>query len=159
MSDEEPQSIREMAENDAQEGAGELFPIGSLEGDETSLATLVKPTHTHEVTVSMGTAEVPSPRGGLLSPDSEHLLLVTCEHAGYTEVPKREGDRVSGKTVIGWKTRQTLRPIYVERVKGEAGAIEASFADLLKADETAAMALLDRMRARAEKSLGVTTAG
>lgn len=155
MSDE-PQSIREMAEKDTAEAETELFPIGSLEGDETSLATLVKPTHTHEVTVSMGTAEVPSPRGGLLSPEREHLLLVTCEHAGYTEVPKREGDRVSGKTVIGWKTRQTLRPIYVERVNGEGGAIEAAFADLLRADEGAAMQALDRMKTRAEKALGVT---
>lgn len=150
------QSIRDMAEKDAAEAAEELFPLGSLEGDETSLATLVKPNHSHEVTVSMGTAEVPSPRGGLLSPDKEHLLLVTCEHAGYTEVPKREGDRHTGKQLVGWKTRQTLRPIYVERVNGEGGAIEAAFADLLRADEAGAMQALDRMKSRAEKALGVT---
>jgi hypothetical protein len=104
----------------------------------------------------MGTAEVPSPSGGLLSANKEHLLLVTCEHAGYTEVPKREGDRVNGKVVVGWKTRQTLRPIYVERVNGKAGAIEAAFVDLLKADESGAAALLDRMTKRAEQTLGAT---
>jgi hypothetical protein len=156
MSDD-PQSIREMAEKDAEEAAEELFPIGALEGDETTLGSLVKPGQTNEVTVSMMTAEVPSPRGGLLSPDRDHLLLVTTEHAGYTEIPKREGDRVNGKTVVGWKTRQNLRPVYVERVNGEAGAIEAAFTDLLRANEQDAMALLDRMRARAETALGVTT--
>lgn len=156
MADEDgSKSIREMAEADAEAAdAAELFPLGSLEGDETTLASLVQPGESNEVTVSMGTAEVPSPSGGLLSPHKEHLLLVTCEHAGYTEVPKREGDRVNGKRVVGWKTRQTLRPIYVERVQGEAGAIEAAFADLLRADETAAAALLDRMRDRADKALG-----
>lgn len=154
MSDE-GQSIREMAQAD-QEAEPEMFPNGSLEGDNTTLGQLVKPGQANEVTVSMGTAEVPSPTGGLLSPHKEHMLLVTCEHAGYTEVPKREGDRVSGKTVVGWKTRQTLRPIYVERVKGEAGAIEAAFTDLLKADEGKAAALLDRLTKRAEQALGAT---
>ena len=155
MADEDGgQTIREMAEADAQQqDAAEMFPAGSLEGDETTLATLIKPGQPNEVTVSMGTAEVPSPRGGLLNPDREHLLLVTTEHAGYTEVPKREGDRVTGKTVVGWKTRQNLRPIYVEQVKGEAGAIEAAFADLLMSDASAAGALLDRMQARAEKAM------
>lgn len=154
MADEGSQSIREMAEADSGAAdAAELFPLGSLEGDETTLGGLVQPGQPVEVTVSMGTAEVPSPRGGLLSPHKEHLLLVTCEHAGYTEVPKREGDRVNGKTVVGWKTRQSLRPIYVERVAGEAGTIEAAFVDLLKADEQQAAALLDRMRERADRAL------
>jgi len=155
MADDESKSIREMAEADADAADdAELFPLGSLEGDETTLAQLIKPGHTVEVTVSMGTAEVPSPRGGLLDPANEGMVLVTFEVAGYTPVPVRRGDRVSGKEITGWKLRQNLRPIHVERVQGEAGAIEAAFADLLRADEAAASSLLDRMRDRADKALG-----
>jgi hypothetical protein len=150
---DEPQSIREMAEQDTPES--ELFPLGSLEGDDTTLGQIIKPSHTVEITVSMGTAEVPSPSGGLLNPNDEGLLLVTYEHAGYTPVPVRKGDRVAGKEITGWKIRQNLRPIHVERVHGEAGAIEAAFVDLLRENDEAAGALLDRMKRRAEQALGV----
>lgn len=156
MPDDEPQSIREMAENDAESGAGELFPLGSLEGDDAKLETMIRPGEkvTHSVTMN-GTSKVPL-TGGLLDIRKEHMLLVTCEVAHPIAVPDREGDRVAGKTIVGWDIKQKLTPIYVERVKGEAGAIEAAFADLLKGDDRAAMALLDRMKVRAEQALGVT---
>jgi hypothetical protein len=157
MTDEDGnQSIREMAEADgAAADATELFPMGSLDGDEGSLDTMIQPGESVQYTVSMNaTSEVPAPRGGMLDIRKEHLLLVTCEVAHPIPVPVREGDRATGKTITGWKIRQQLRPIYVERVKGEAGAIEAAFADLLRADEDGAAALLDRMRARMESALG-----
>jgi hypothetical protein len=156
MPEDAPQSIREMAEAETQQAAGELFPLGSLEGDEATLGQLIQPNHETHVTVSMGTAEVPMPRGGLLAPDKEHTLLVTCEVSGFEPVPQRDGDRVQGKTIVGWKVREKLRVIYVERVKGEEGSIEAQFADLLRADEQRGAALLDRLKGRVEQALGVS---
>lgn len=157
MPDDESQTLREMAEGEsAAAEAVELFPLGSLEGDDAKLETMIRPGErvTHSVTMN-GTSKVPL-TGGLLDIRKEHMLLVTCEVAHPIAVPDREGDRLAGKRIVGWDIKQKLTPIYVERVKGEAGAIEASFAELLKADEQGAMAVLDRMRARAEQALGVT---
>lgn len=148
------QSIREMADADANDPDEELFPLGSLEGDETTLKQLVKANHHQTVTVSMGSAEVPVTGGGLLDVNAEHMLLVTVEPRKIEVVPEREGDRVDGKTIVGYKLRQHLTPLHVERVRGEAGAIEAAFTDLLGADEGQAAALLDRMKARTDTALG-----
>lgn len=146
-------TIREMSEEDA--GDEELFPLGSLDGDEATLGQLIKKNHTVEITASMGTAEVPM-RGGLLDPNENHMLLVKIEPGKIDTVPQRDGDPVNGKTITGWKLRQNLRPTYVERLRPDVAAMEASFAALLLADETAAASLLDRMQDRAEKQLGVT---
>jgi len=155
---EDAQSIREMAEGEAADAAAEMFPLGTLEGDDVQLGNLVKGDHTFKITVSMnGTSEIHSPGDtGLFDPSKEHMLLVTVEEASLELVPDREGDRVQGKSIIGWKGRQKLRPIYCEKVKGEAGVIESQFAALLAANEGEAAALLDRLRARAERALGVT---
>lgn len=139
------------------EPQGEMFPLGSIEGDAKTLKTLVKPGQKTEQTVSLMSAEVPISGGGLLDPEREGMLLVTYEPAGYTEVPVREGDRASGKRVKGWKFRTQLRPIYVERVEGEAGVLEANFAALAEGDARAAGALLDRMRARLTDALDGAT--
>lgn len=156
MSDEEPKSIREMAEADTQEAAAtQLFPLGSIEGDDGTLQSMIQPGEkvTHSVTMN-GTSKVEM-TGGLLDIRKEHTLLVTCEVAYPIPVPDREGDRLAGKRIVGWDIKQKLIPIYVERVKGEEGAIEASFADLLRADENRAAVLLDRLKARVENALGV----
>lgn len=154
MPDDAPQSIREMAEGDAVNQEGELFPIGSLQGDETTLGTLIRSNHKTELTVSMGTAEVPVRGGGMLDVNREHLLLVTVEPRKIETVPQREGDRLEGKEIVGFKIRQTVTPIYVERVQGEGGALVAAFADLLRADESAALAALEGMKDRAGRALG-----
>lgn len=155
--DDDARSIREMADADAeQQTKAELFPIGSLDGDETTLGQLIRGNHSVEVTVSMGSAEVPVRGGGLLDVNREHLLLVTVEPRKIEVVPKREGDRVEGKEIVGYKLRQGATPIFVERVHGEAGAIEAAFIDLLREDETAAAALLERVTRRTEQALGAT---
>lgn len=153
------QSIREMAEGDASEAeAAELFPMGTLDGDDVTLETLVKGNQAFQLTVSMnGTSEIHSPAGsGLFDPSKEHMLLVTCEQASLELVPDREGERVQGKRIVAWKGRQKLRPIYCERVDGQAGIIEAQFAELLKADEGAAAALAERINARVSNALGVS---
>jgi hypothetical protein len=157
MSDDEPQSIREMAEGEAaQQEAAELFPIGSLEGDEATLQAMIQAGDkvTYSVTMN-GTSKVPM-SGGMLDIRKEHTLLVTCEVAFPVPVPDREGDRMTGKRIVGWDVKQKLVPIYVERVKGEEGVIEAQFADLLRADEGRAAALLDRLKGRVESALGVS---
>jgi hypothetical protein len=145
-------SIEGRAANGEGDDAPELFPLGSLEGDGVTLKTIVKPSEKVETTVAMMSAEVPS-SGGLLDPRREGMLLVTYELAQAPLVPKREGDRARGKQIVGWKIRQQVRPIFVEQVSGEAGALEANFAALLAEDPAKAGALLDRMRERAEAAL------
>lgn len=150
-------SISERAANgegaEPDEEQPELFPQGSIEGDAKTLKTLIKAGLPVEQTVAMGSAEVPISSGGLIDPEKEGMLLVTYEAAGYKPVPVREGERHEGKRVKGWKIRTYLRPIHVERVNGEAGAIEANFAALLDADEAEAGALLDRLSARTSSKL------
>lgn len=149
------QSIREMAEAQAKTGdgddPGELFPIGTLPGDDLTLRELIKPHHKVEVTASLMAAEVPM-TGGLVDPEREGMALVTYELAKPLLIPQREGDR-DDKKLVGWKVRQQLRPVYVEGVRGEAGVIEAQFAALLKADQQQAAALADRIRARLQDAL------
>lgn len=152
--DEDGPERRTMADMAGDDGfTEELFPLGSIEGDSKTLKNLVKPGQKVEQTVSLMSAEVPISGGGLLDPEREGLLLVTYEAAGYTQVPVREGDRTVGKTVKSWKYRTQLRPIYVERVEGNAGDIEANFVLLSDADEAEAGALLDRLQARLREKL------
>lgn len=158
MSDE-PQTIREMAEADAEQTeATELFRMGTLDGDGITLADLIKPGEPVRYTVSMnGTSEIEAPKGGMLDMRKEHLLLVTCEVAHPTPVPQRTGDRATGKTIESWKVRQKLTPVYVERVQGEEGAILAGFIDLLHGDAHRAAALFDQMKDRLQTALSATT--
>ena len=149
-------SIAQRAERgegtEPEEEAPELFPLGTLEGDSKSLKTLIKPGLPVKTTVSMRKAEVPS-SGGLLDPEREGMVLVTYALDGVQVVPTREGE-TGNRRIVGWKTRQVIRPIYVERVDGEAGTIEAAFAGLLKADPQSAGALLDRLRDRMSDHVG-----
>lgn len=104
----------------------ELFPVGSLEGDpKMTLGKLIKPHHKVEYTVSLMAAEVPL-RGGLLDPDATGAVMITYEVANLTPVPIRE-DRGGVKKLVGWKIRQSLRPIYVEPIEAtKAGDAAAS---------------------------------
>lgn len=151
--DENPQSIREMAEAEAAKGEqAEMFPRGSIVGDSNlGPRDLFQPNHRIELTASLMSAEVPM-TGGLLSPTEEGLLLVTYELEKPIPVPIREGDR-GAKELVGWKIRQQLRPVYVEGVKGEEGVILSKFAALLQADPDRAGALLDSLNNRAAKAL------
>lgn len=136
------------------EPAAELFPVGSIEGDGFSHKTMVKAGMSTEITVAMTGGEVPIPNGtGLLDPAKEGMLLVTYEVADAGRaIPQREGER-GDKRIVGYKFRQTVRPVYIERVKGEEGVIEGHFAALLEAEPSRAGALLDRLNARAGRSL------
>lgn len=133
----------------------ELFPVGSIDGDGFTFKAIGNAKNpVTEITVAMTGGEVPIPKGsGLLDPAKEGMLLVTYEVADAGRlIPQREGDR-GEKTIVGYKARQTVRPIFIERVKGEEGVIEGHFAALLEADQGRAGALLDRLNARAGRRL------
>lgn len=150
MSDDE-RTINEMSGGDGDDL--ELFPQGSLAGDGKSLKNLVKASDRVELTVSMASAEVPAPKdAGLLDDEKEHLILVTCEVANYHPVPIREGDK-GEKKKKGYKIRTTLRPIYLEQLKGEVGTIEAGFAALCSEKASDAAALYERLGKRLEAEL------
>ena len=146
--DDDPRSIEDRAED---EGAPEeLFPLGSLQGDELTPQKLIKRGLPVEVTVAMGTAEVPVQGGGLLDPDRAGRVLVSYEFAKNVEVPQREDGRI-----VGWKVRQMLRPTYVQQAKDEGALIREEFAHLLALDQKAAGALLDDLGAAfARASMG-----
>lgn len=148
-------SIREMAEREATDAEQvEMFPMGTLEGDGVNHKNLMRANEPVEFTIAMTGGEVPSSSGGMMDPRKESMLLVTVEpEDGGLPVPRREGDRITGKTVKGWKVRQKVRPIFIERVEGQEGVIEANFQAFLEADAQRAAALLDRLAARTKKAL------
>lgn len=127
---------------------GELFPMGSLQGDGVTLKTLIKSGKDNNLTVSIAKAEVPS-GSGLADPEKDRTLLVTCEPGKVTVVPLKE----EGK-VVGYKTRQSYRPVFVEAVqRGDAGRLEAGFKQLLLDDSKGAVRALDAMQAVASAEL------
>jgi hypothetical protein len=141
------ESISERAANGGDE-QDELFPLGSIEGGTKTLKTLIPAGSEVRSTVSMKSAEVPA-SGGIFDPGFEGKLLVTVVLGKVETVPLREEGRV-----VRWKVRQVVEAVHVERVQaGGAGAIEASFGDLLAEDAKAAGKLLDKLKARAGNAL------
>lgn len=159
MGDEQGQSIREMAEAESLgEGQEQLFEGAQFAGDELSLDDLIKQGKKRVVTVSFRSAEFDSPSdGGLLRPTKQGLALVTYQWEKPDLVPLwEEGKpRRDNPEIVGWKVRQVLTPIWVEKLDGEAGIIEANFAELLDADAGAAGALLASMTQRYRKAMGL----
>jgi hypothetical protein len=148
------QSIREMAEGEQPEPE-ELFPAGVLEGDGLSLQSLFKKGQGNvKVTVSVLSREFPAPSGGLLNPERQGLALLTYRWQKPEPIPQW-GDAPPGeeRPIIGWKVRQVVEPIFIEKLTGEAGVIEANFVALLEADPVASGALLDRLKERVEKAV------
>ncbi len=130
----------------------ELFPSGSLEGDGLTLKQLVKAGQAQQVTTRLDGTEVPTPEGGLLHPEGLVKLLVTGEVKRYEPTPLRTPDD-EGK-VRGWKIRQIVRPVYVERVDGDLTvAISQRFAELCETDVKTAGALLDRLGSQLAEAL------
>lgn len=130
----------------------ELFPEGSLEGDNVTAQTYVRRGLPVEVTVALGTAEVPT-RAGLLDPNKAGRVLVSFVPGGKRDVPIREDGSKTGK-VVGWKLRQILTPTYVADASDEATVCRNAFAALLATDAPAAGALLAELRDMAETELG-----
>lgn len=134
-------SIGDRAANGGAE-AEELFPLGALEGDELTPQKLIKRGLPVEVTVALGTAEVPVKGQGLLDPEKSGRVLVTFAFWKNIEVPTVEEGRI-----VGWKIRQMLRPTFVAQANEEAPLVRAEFEKLLALDPVRAGALLDELQA------------
>jgi hypothetical protein len=93
---------------------GTLFPKGFVGGDDKSIKNIIKASHDVKVTISLMSAEVPSPTGGLLDPEVEGQLLITYEVNKIPLIPQREGEP-GDKNLTGWKVRQQIRPTYIQR--------------------------------------------
>jgi hypothetical protein len=143
-------SISERAANGDGDGdeADELFPMGNVEGGPKTLKTLIKPGAKVKSTISLASAEVPA-GDGIFDPEGEGVLLVTFALGKVEEIPLRAEGQLQS-----WKVRQTLHPVYVERVGAAKGSeVEAAFAALLRDDPAAAGKTLDAMQKRAGKAL------
>ena len=123
----------------------ELFPLGSLEGDERTLGNLTrgKPT---EVTVSLSKAEVPL-RGGLLDPSKLSRAVITYEPAKYVEVPIREQQPDGSRKIVSWKIRNVTRAVYAEALPDDPGDLARwALARLIAADPQAAARFADQVQ-------------
>ncbi len=135
----------EPADTGEEPEADELFPKGSLAGDEVTAQTLVKRGLPVEVTVSLSKAEVPS-KGGLLNPNKAGRVLVSYLPGTVHEVPQRDGDE---DELVGWKIRQDLRATFVMDANDEQELIRSEFQALCLLDGSAARELLAELKAMA----------
>jgi hypothetical protein len=112
---EEPpgRSVAQRAgEEPEEEDQGEMFPLGSLDGDpKRTLKNLVRANIPIEYTCSLMSAEVPM-LGGLQDLESSGEVLVSWEPSKVEIVPKRDADNPD--RVKSAKVRQKLRPTYVQ---------------------------------------------
>jgi hypothetical protein len=95
----------------------------------------------------LASAEVPGSKG-LFDPEKEGKLLVSFALGRVETVPLREEGKVKS-----WKVRQVVHPTFVQRVDADTDEVEARFELLLDGDPRAAGALLDKLKARAERVL------
>lgn len=123
----------------------EMFPTGSLPGDEISPQSLIKKGLPIELVVSLSKAEVPIRGNGLVNPNAYGQVLVTYLPGKLHELPIRQ-DEHDGAKVTGWKLTQDLRAMYVEDANDRAGLITAQFEALCATDGAGATALLANLR-------------
>jgi len=137
------------------EGAqGEMFEMGSLEGEGKTLKTLIKAGQGVETTVALSRAEVPL-RNGLPDPDKPIRALVTGVFQSAKELAKRE-DAGNPMKVTGWKLAVGLRADYVEAVPStDEGLITQRFRAMLEVEPAAAGRLLEQLQALASEALTV----
>jgi hypothetical protein len=138
--DAERRSLEELAEEDREPTEEELFPLGSLEGDQVKPGQTIKRAQPVELTVSLSRAEVPLRGSGMLDPDKHGRVLVTYLPGKDERVPKREDD--DSDRVTGWKIRQNLRATYVQAANDAETMIRLFYEELLADDEKAAKKLL-----------------
>lgn len=146
-------SVAERAANGEHEDPDpdvELFPGGGIEGDGVTLGKFVKPGKDNKVSIKVKATKVPSRGKGLGDPEKVRTLLVTTNPGKVVTTPHmRDG------AVDHYSTDQVFEPTYIEAVQsGDAGRLEASFADLLKHDPKGAARAIDAMQARAAEVLG-----
>jgi hypothetical protein len=123
----------------------ELFPAGSLPGDDITPQTIVKKGLPAQLVVSLSKAEVPIRGDGLVNPNKYGRALVTYLPGKLHELPIRQ-DQNDGAKVTGWKLTQDLRAIFVEDANDSAEMVRTEFAAVMAQDGAAAQALLAELR-------------
>lgn len=124
----------------------EMFPVGVLKGDRLSLANLHRPGLPVELAVKLKAGEVPL-RDGLVDPNKQVRVAVTCEASEYRQRPVRE-ERNGQMQIVGWKYICDLKPIYSEPLGDNRNAVLLAFEQLLAADAQAAGVMLDDLQER-----------
>lgn len=149
-----PRSIGERAGNgDAGVPEEELFPKGSLPGDDITPQSIVKRGLPTTLMVSLMKAEVPFRGKGLADPNRFTRVLVQCLPAKVNELPLRE-DKADPAKVTGWKVTQELRVVHVATADEPAALMRSEFEVLLAEEPKAAGALLEELRMMMIDALG-----
>lgn len=123
----------------------ELFPAGSLPGDDITPQSIVKKGLPTTLVVSLSRAEVPIRGKGLVNPNKYGQAIVTYLPGKLHELPIRQ-DEHDGAKVTGWKLTQDLRALYVEDANDKGALIRTQFEALTALDAAAATALLAELR-------------
>lgn len=148
----EASSIRDRAEAGEHtngENDEQLFPLGQLEGDGISPSKFRKPGKDVKAQAKIKAIKVPGGKG-FADPERLRTLLVTVQPGKNEEVPHMRDGAVDYYDVV-----QHYVPTYVEGVeRGDAGRVEAMFAELLKNDAKGAAKALDAMQQRATEVIG-----
>lgn len=149
-----PRSIQERAEN-GESGVPEeeLFPLGSLPGDDITPQTLVKRGLPTTLMVSLMRAKVPFRGKGLADPNRFGRALVQYLPAKVNELPLRE-DKGDPAKVTGWELTQELRVVHVATADEPEDLIRTEFQVLLAEDAKAAAALFAELRGMMVDALG-----
>lgn len=154
LNDAGPRSIEERGEaGDSGVPEGELFPEGSLPGDNVTPQSYVKKGLPVELNVSLSKKEVPFKGVGLADPNKFGRAIVTYLPQTKHDLALRE-DNTDPTKITGWKITQDLRVTHVADANDAAGLIRNEWEVLLAQDEQGAAALFAEMRAMLEDALG-----
>ena len=123
----------------------ELFPAGSLPGDDLNRQTVFKKNLPTTLVVSISKAAVPIRGAGLVNPGRFGRALITYLPSQLHELPLRE-DKDDPAKVTGLKLTQDLRAVFVTDANDAAGLIRSEFEVLAAEDTAAAVALLAELR-------------
>lgn len=141
------------ADGEPEKTEEELFPEGSLAGDNITPQNLVKKGLPVELRVSLTKAEVPVKGSGLFDPNRYGRALVTFLPAPVTETPVRE-HKTDTAQVTGWKLSQSLRVTYVADASDTTELVRSEFEALLETEPEVAAALAEQIAAMTAEALG-----
>lgn len=130
--------------DEGEETGEELFPAGSLDGEEITPQQFIKKGAKTQVVASIGKADVPL-KAWMIPPDKMGRALVSYAFLKNEEIPTFEGEGAARK-IKHWKIRQHLTATYVEPANDEAELIRSEFGALITLDAPAARALLSELQ-------------
>lgn len=157
LHDDETKGARSIEDRAANGDPGvpeeELFPKGSLPGDDITPQTYVKRGLPVTLMVSLMKAEVPFRGKGLADPNRHGRAIVSYLPAKLNELPLRE-DSADPAKVTGWKLTQELRIVHVASADDPADLVRTEFEVLLAEDAKAAAEMFVALRAMLVDALG-----